>query len=203
MNIKRKILLILTAISTMFWSNISAANADPFLGEIQYTGANFCPRGWLPAEGQILPINQNQSLYSLLGTTYGGDGRTSFALPDYRGRAIIGPNEQNNLGSKGGNESINLNLQNIHSHTHTATTVTTVNASTKRADNASPSQALLGDDGNDNIYAPGAPDVMMATGSLTTATQIQPTGNNSLNNMQPYLVVTACIATQGQFPSRN
>ena len=105
-------LITLMALTTTLWSSKSQANADPMLGEIQYVGINFCPRGWAQASGQILPINQNQALFSLLGTAYGGDGRTSFGLPDYRGRTPIGISNNNNLGQKNGSESITLTTEN-------------------------------------------------------------------------------------------
>ena len=111
-------LITLMALTTTLWSSKSQANADPMLGEIQYVGFNFCPRGWAQASGQILPINQNQALFSLLGTAYGGDGRTSFGLPDYRGRTPIGISNNNNLGQKNGSESITLTTENLPAHTH-------------------------------------------------------------------------------------
>lgn len=197
-------LLTLAVISTTLWSSKSQANADPMLGEVQYVGFNFCPRGWTQANGQILPINQYQSLYSLLGTSYGGDGRTSFGLPDYRGRTPIGLAGSNiNLGQKGGSESITLITDNLPTHTHLATTVSTLHASSARGRLASPDMAVLADDGADRVYNNEAPDVSMADDALTSTTSIGPAGNHLINNMQPYQVLTACIALQGLFPSRN
>lgn len=181
----------------------ASANADPMLGEIQIVGFNFCPRGWAAADGQILPINQNQSLYSLLGTTYGGDGRTSFALPDLRGRIGIGESSDFRLGARGGQERVFPTSNNIPRHTHTATTTSTLNASTGRGRLASPDNAVLADDGRDDIYNSEAPDITLATSAISSTTTIGATNNQGVDNMQPSLVMTVCIATQGVFPSRN
>ena len=94
--------------------------SEPFLAEIRIIGFNFAPRGWAYCDGQILPINQNQSLYSLLGTTYGGDGRTSFALPDLRSRTPIHRSDGHPLGQKGGAETVTLTAAEIAAHTHAA-----------------------------------------------------------------------------------
>jgi microcystin-dependent protein len=203
MKTTQTIMLSVLLISTLFWSSASLANASPFLGEIQYSGTSFCPVGWVPAEGQLLEINQHQSLYSLLGTTFGGNGRTTFALPDYRGRVAIGADSQNPLGSKGGAETIFLSSQNIPSHTHTATTKTAVKASSQGGKVASPDMAILADDGNDKIYASGIADITMAAGALSSVTMVNPTANIPIDNMQAYQVITACIAMRGTFPSRN
>jgi microcystin-dependent protein len=173
------------------------------LGEIQYVGFNFCPRGWAQASGQILPINQNQALFSLLGTAYGGDGRTSFGLPDYRGRTPIGISNNNNLGQKNGSESITLTTENLPAHTHVASTVSTLHASSARGRLASPDMAVLADDGSDRVYNNEVPNVSMADDALTSTTSIGPAGSATIDNMQPYQVLTACIALQGTFPSRS
>jgi len=191
------------ALTTTLWSSKSQANADPMLGEIQYFGFNFCPRGWTQASGQILPINQNQALFSLLGTAYGGDGRTSFGLPDYRGRTPIGISNNNNLGQKNGSESITLTTENLPAHTHVASTVSTLHASSARGRLASPDMAVLADDGSDRVYNNEVPNVTMADDALTSTTSIGPAGIAAIDNMQPYQVLTACIALQGTFPSRS
>jgi microcystin-dependent protein len=183
------------------------ANSDPFLGEIQVMGSNFCPRGWTEANGQILPINQNQSLYSLLGTTYGGDGRTSFGLPDYRGRTPTGIGSGGSnignvlLGQRGGREAILGTF--LPSHTHTATTTTTINASSGRGRTSVPTGAVLADDGADRIYSTEAPNVNLSSQAITSSTTVGAARNDEIDNMQPYQVVTVCIALQGTFPSRN
>lgn len=177
--------------------------SEPFLAEIRMVGFNFAPRGWAFCDGQILPINQNQSLYSLLGTTYGGDGRTSFALPDLRGRTPIHVGRSNGsadhrLGEKSGEETHTLNAAEMPQHTH--------------AWRASSDPALAGNDGfnpvghvlaqtpaTDPLYVTStSPLDAMATGVVANAGGGQPH-----NNIQPYLVVDFCIALQGLFPSRN
>lgn len=169
--------------------------SEPFLAEIRIVGFNFAPRGWAFCDGQILPINQNQSLYSLLGTTYGGDGRTSFALPDLRSRTPIHESDGHSLGQKSGAETVTLTAAEIAAHTHT------VKASSDVGDNASPA--------NDNL-ATVPPGEMLyrdpEAGSMTalrSGTVTNAGGGQAHNNMQPYLTLSFCIALRGLFPSRN
>lgn len=168
--------------------------SEPFLAEIRMVGFNFAPRSWAFCDGQILPINQNQSLYSLLGTLYGGDGRTSFALPDLRGRSPLhrGDGGGNNFaqGSKGGEETHTLSASEMPQHTHQARGTSAAAAST------TPTGNLLG----------AASGFFKAPGTLTTmsADNLPVTGGGQAHqNMQPYLAVNFCIALQGLFPSRN
>lgn len=166
--------------------------SEPFLAEIRIVGFNFAPRGWAFCDGQILPINQNQSLYSLLGTTYGGDGRTSFALPDLRGRTPIHVGDGHTLGQKSGAETVTLTAAEIAAHTHTAR----ANSGTV---NVGPVQGATWAQAVDNLYSnPTAPLSAMRSGALANAG-----GGQAHNNMQPYLTLSFCIALQGLFPSRN
>lgn len=207
--IKKMLSTLLIAMAATFGiaSFATYANSDPFLGEIQVMGTNFCPRGWTEANGQILSINQNQALFSLLGTTYGGDGRTSFALPDYRGRTPVGIGSGGSnigdisLGERGGQESIFDNI--ISSHTHTATTTTVINASSDRGRTSIPTNAVLADDGADKIYNGEVPDVNLSNQVITSSTVISAASHSGINNMQPYQTLTVCIALQGIFPPRN
>ena len=166
--------------------------SEPFLAEIKIVGFNFAPRGWAFCDGQILPINQNQSLYSLLGTTYGGDGRTSFALPELRGRTPIHVGAGHALGQKSGEETHALTIAEIPNHDH----------------------AVKASSGNGN--APLAPGSVLAafqngysSPSDSGMVDLQPgtianTGSGQgHNNMQPYLTLNFCIALTGLFPSRN
>lgn len=168
--------------------------SEPFIAEIRIVGFNFPPRGWAQCDGQILPINQNQSLYSLLGTTYGGDGRTTFALPDLRGRVPIHVGSSNGvshrLGNKGGEETHTLTTQEMPQHTHP------IKASSAAANDNTPAGHVLAQSGQ--VY--GAPSnlVSMRAGSLTNVGSGQ-----SHQNMQPYIVVNFVIAVQGLFPPRN
>lgn len=174
-----------------------ASMSEPFLGEIRIVGFNFAPRGWAYCDGQILPINQNQSLYSLLGTTYGGDGRTSFALPDLRSRTPIHRGDGHPLGQKSGAETVTLTAAEIAAHTHTA------QASSQDNDQINPSGRVLGrtpDAFPLQLFhaAEAVSSTSMRAGSITNAG-----GGQAHDNMQPYLTLSFCIALQGLFPSRN
>jgi len=171
--------------------------SEPFLAEIRMVGFNFAPRGWAFCDGQILPINQNQSLYSLLGTTYGGDGQTSFALPDLRGRTPIHTGRSNGgddhtLGQKSGEETHTLSVDEIAQHAHSL-----------RATNNEPTQGATPENNVlsrsvQQTYAPFTAPVQFGPGS------IQNTGGGQAHeNMQPYLALNFCIALQGLFPSPN
>ena len=170
--------------------------SEPFLAEIKIVGFNFAPRGWAFCDGQILPINQNQSLYSLLGTTYGGDGRTTFALPDLRSRTPIHKDNGYQLGQKGGAETVTLTAAQIAAHTHVA------KASSSAADSPDPGGHVLAavDPAPDVLYRDpvAASQTALRSGTLTNAG-----GGQAHNNMQPYLTLSFCIALQGLFPSRN
>lgn len=164
--------------------------SEPFLAEIMIVGFNFPPRGWAYCDGQILPINQNQSLFSLLGTTYGGDGRTSFGLPDLRGRTPIHVGSGHNLGQKSGEETHPLSVGEIPQHTHVA------QASSSSADSPIPSDTVLA--AVNNLYH--APQDLVALEAGTVANTGAGQGHE---NMQPFLTLGFCIALTGLFPSRN
>ena len=169
--------------------------SEPFLAEIRIVGFNFAPRGWAFCDGQILPINQNQSLYSLLGTTYGGDGRTSFALPDLRSRTPIHRGDGHTLGQKSGAETVTLTAAQIPAHTHTA------KASSSPGNDATPAgDVLAAGAGVDIPYR--SPEAANRT-ALRSGTVTNAGGGQAYNNMQPYQTLAFCIALQGLFPSRN
>jgi microcystin-dependent protein len=165
--------------------------SEPFLAEIRIVGFNFAPRGWAFCDGQILPINQNQSLYSLLGTTYGGDGRTSFALPDLRGRTPIHVDGAHREGQKSGEETHTLAANEMPQHNHVQ------KASAQPANQPTPVGHLLATT-TDNIYGARSGSSTLNSGSLTNVG-----GGQAHDNMQPYLALNFCIALQGLFPSRN
>lgn len=169
--------------------------SEPFLAEVRIVGFNFAPRGWAFTDGQILPINQNQSLYSLLGTTYGGDGRTSFALPDLRGRTPMHRGEGHLLGQKSGSETVTLTAAEIAAHTHAVKAVSTT------GNNRSPESTLLASEilPDMSYRDPQA----ASTTALRSGTVTNAGGGQAHNNMQPYLALNYCIALQGLFPSRN
>lgn len=164
--------------------------SEPFLAEIRIVAFNFAPRGWAFCDGRSLPINQNQSLYSLLGTTYGGDGQTNFALPDLRGRSPVHVGNGVAEGERGGEERHTLSVAEMPAHGHVPRGRNQP-AAGRDPNNQVLAQAL-------NLYRPadqlvgGRPGTVLASG-----------GNQSHENMQPYLALNFCIALQGVFPSRN
>ena len=168
--------------------------ANPFLGEIRMAGFTIAPHGWAFCNGQLLPINQNQALFALLGTTYGGDGRTTFALPNLQARVPIHVGEGNNLGNLGGEITHTLTSGEMPTHTHP------LNAYSGNADNSDPQSDLLATaTGGINPYgSPGGTLTSMSTQAITSIGGSQPH-----DNMQPYLVINFIIALQGIFPSRN
>ena len=173
--------------------------SEPFLAEIRLVGFNFAPRGWAFCDGQLLPIAQNQAVFSLLGTMYGGDGRTSFGLPDMRGRAPVhaGTGEglaEIKLGQKGGAESIALTANEIPEHTHARS------ASRDKATEREPRPSAVNAHSRGKLVSWSS----QAAKQSMAETSVQLTGGGqSHNNMQPFLVVHFCIALMGLFPSRN
>ncbi len=165
--------------------------AEPFLSEIRIASFNFAPKGWALCDGQLMPINQNQALFSLLGTTYGGDGRVNFALPDLQGRVPIHVGGGLILGERAGEETHTLIQSEVPTHVHLW------EATSASGDTPVPAgTAILG--AFNNAYNAGASLVSAAPGTLSNAGGSQPH-----QNMQPYLVLTFIIALQGIFPSQN
>lgn len=166
--------------------------SEPYLGEIRMFGFSFAPRNWNKCDGALLPIDQNQALYSILGTTYGGDGRTSFALPDLRGRAPLHVDSGFPLGQKSGEETHSLSLGEIPSHNHT------LRATNTQADQVSPTGNLLASSAPGEVYASGSQLVDLVSGTVQNA------GSSvGHQNMMPSLAVNFCIAVIGTFPPRN
>ncbi|MFT5891330.1 MAG: microcystin-dependent protein [Dokdonia sp.] len=179
---------------------------DPFLGEIKLFAGNFAPRTWAYCDGQLLAISQNTALFSILGTTYGGDGRTTFALPDLRGRAAIHPGtgpglSTYRLGQRGGSEQVHLTIMNLPSHNHTATSTTNVQVGDNNNEDEPDGNFL----GNGQVYsAAAAAGSKLNDAAVTTATTIgMQGGQQPYSNIQPFLGVHYIIALQGVFPSRN
>jgi microcystin-dependent protein len=166
--------------------------AEPFLSEIRLFSFNFAPKGWALCTGQFLPINQNQALFSLLGTTYGGNGQTTFALPDLRGRCAMHKGAGHTLGEKAGSESVTLNIQQLPQHLHF------LQGANKNGDQPIPTGLLLGN--VNNLYRAAAP----AANLLPLLASVANVGGSQAHtNMSPYLVINFCIALQGIFPSQN
>jgi microcystin-dependent protein len=164
--------------------------AEPFLSEIRIMSFVFAPKGWALCNGQLLPINQNQALFSLLGTTFGGDGRVNFALPDLRGRTPIHVGSGHTLGERAGEQAHTLSISELPTHTHVARAQPAVGTE------VSPTNAVLSQ--ASNVYSqPGG----LAT--LNPATIANTGGSQAHLNMQPFLTLSFCIALQGVFPSPN
>jgi microcystin-dependent protein len=172
--------------------------ADPFVAEIRIFPFNFAPKGWAWCDGQLLPLSQNTALFSLLGTTYGGNGKSNFALPDLQGRAPMHPGQGpglslHDLGETGGSETVSLLESEIPSHSHNALVVTDA------GDLQAPSPArALARTGNGFGYVNTNPNGSLAAEALAPAGGDQPH-----NNLQPYLTFYFCIALQGVFPPRT
>jgi microcystin-dependent protein len=164
--------------------------SEPFLSEIKIVSFNFAPKGWALCNGQLLPINQNQALFSLLGTTYGGNGQTTFALPDLRGRIPIHFGQSFTLGQVGGQEAHTLTMQEMAAHSHI------FSASDAAPNQGSPAGNIWAN--NSSAYSSASPDVAMNAASISNAGGSQPHVN-----VQPFLVLNFIIALQGIFPSRN
>ena len=165
--------------------------AEPFLSEIRLMSFNFAPKGWALCNGQLLPINQNQALFSLLGTTYGGDGRVNFGLPDLRGRVPIHVGNGQTLGERAGTETETISMSQMPAHNHL------VQANSAPGNIGTPNGNFLA-----NIST-------KAYGTFTSLTTLSPSTVTNLGgsqphvNMQPYLTLNFCIALQGIFPSPN
>ena len=165
--------------------------AEPFLSEIRIMSFNFAPKGWALCNGQLLPINQNQALFALLGNGYGGDGRTNFALPNLQGRVPIHVGNGHNLYERAGEEASTINVQQMPAHSHQMQASSTASGGTWN-----PVGNYVG--GANNAYHAPAALTPLHPQSVTNTGGSQPH-----NNMMPYLVLTFCIALQGIFPSQN
>lgn len=213
-------------------SQVQACPSQPYIGGMCAFAGNFAPRNWAYANGQLLAISQNIALFSLLGTYYGGDGRTTFALPDLQGRAIVGaghgPGLSNySLGQKSGIEQITLTVSQMPGHSHSATTsldltvdpadvtvTASLNTHNSPGTNTAPNGNMLAQNAANNVYSTTAPNVAMnanaieasANGSIsaTATTSLQNNGGNLPHeNRMPYLTINWIVAMQGVYPPRN
>jgi microcystin-dependent protein len=165
--------------------------SEPFLSEIKIVSFNFPPKGWALCNGQLLPINQNQALFALLGTTYGGNGQTNFALPNLRGRVPIHFGNGHTLGEAAGSSSVTISQQTMPQHLHF------LQASSTAANQLTPGSGVLA-----NVQAKIYNDPTALT-TLSPASVSSVGGSQPHNNMMPYLVLNFIIALQGIFPSQN
>lgn len=171
--------------------------ADPFVSEIRIFAFNFAPRGWAWCDGQILPLSQNTALFSLLGTTYGGNGKSNFALPDLQGRAPMHPGQGpglslHDLGETGGSDTVTLLESEIPAHNHT------LSAASLNSQSITPANTVLGRGNPVKVYTSGGTLTPMGTNSIAPSG-----GSLPHNNMMPYLTMYFCIALQGVFPPRG
>ena len=172
--------------------------SEPFVGEIRMFAGDFAPRGWAFCDGQLLAVSQNDALFSLLGTIYGGDGRTTFGLPDLRGRlpmhAGSGPGlSPRRLGAKAGAENVTLTVNQLPNHNHGPVGCTNDLGTVRSAENAIPALTTAED-----IYGPGGDPTNMSSSAVT-----QVGGSRSHSNLMPFLCVNFIIALFGIYPSRN
>jgi len=186
-------------------------SAQPYVGEIQLFPFSFAPSGWAQCNGQLLPINTNQALFSLLGTTYGGNGVTNFALPDMRGRTPMGKAFEHPLGESTGTETVTLLASELPAHTHTISTAGLT--ATPRFRNAAatvrtPSLAIKAVEATNSLatFSSAAPDANMHSGAVALSgslTAANAGGGQAHQNRQPYLTLNYCIALTGIFPSQS
>ena len=166
--------------------------AEPFLSEIRIMSFGFPPKGWAFCDGQLLPINQNQALFALLGTTFGGDGRVNFGLPDLRGRVPIHVGSGHTLGDRGGEQAHTLSIAELPAHTHL------LRASSSDGDTPVPASNILAASGATQVFGPATDMTSLSPSSVTNLG-----GSQAPQNMQPFLTLSFCIALQGIFPSPN
>jgi len=171
--------------------------AEPFLSEIRIFSFNFPPKGWAFCNGQLLPINQNQALFSLLGTTYGGNGQTNFGLPNLQGRAPNSFGSGFNLGQAGGETAHTLTMSELTAHLHFTTANMAVTGANNNATQGVPTSNYRANSGKFNFTTAASNSVMGPTAVTNVG------GNQPHINMQPYLVLNFCIALQGIFPSQT
>jgi microcystin-dependent protein len=181
---------------------------SPFVGQIQPFGFNFAPKGWVPCNGQLLSIAQNTALFSLLGTNFGGDGQTTFGVPDLRGRSMVGVGQGPglsavSLGEAAGSPTVTLLLTNLPNHNHTATATSSLFAEGTLANTSNPQAKMFGG-GNFYVAPDPAANKTLDPGAIVTSVTVNPTGGSQpVGILNPFLGLNICLATQGIYPSRN
>ena len=203
---KQIVILCMVLVSFLSTDQIQAQSSDPLIGEVAIFAGNFAPRGWALCHGQLLQISQNTALFSILGTTYGGDGRTTFGLPDLRGRAAMGPRtgpglSNRSLGQKVGTETEALTTLQMPNHTHIVTTTAKLELSNEvGTSDSSDGQYISNHLGGFNEDA--TPNAKLG-GTSATTTINNAGGSQQHNNIQPSQTVNYIIALVGTFPSRS
>lgn len=185
------------------------AGPEPLIGQVVWVSFDFCPRGYLRADGQLLSIQTNQALFSVLGTQFGGNGTTTFALPNLQGRIVVGAGQGPGLsnvaiGEAAGSTTKTLTAQNLPTHAHAVTAGLTLNAASAQGSSAAPAGNVLADGRTSRVYRQGLATADMDASAIAVSAQTGPAGlGQPVNAMAPYATLTACIATNGIFPSRN
>lgn len=197
----RSVLLSAISAASMLTATPAQADSTPYIGDIIWVGFNFCPREFAEANGQLLSIAQNTALFSLYGTIYGGDGRTTFALPDLRGRSPVHAGKGPGLsdirqGQSGGAETVTLNTTQIPSHNHAAT----LKGATDAGNADSPADAVQATAQRSGIYSSGAANTDMGATSISVGNT---GGNQPHENRSPYTAIKACVAVEGIYPPRD
>jgi microcystin-dependent protein len=196
--------LLLTIFLLLCLLKSTSAQVEPYLGEIRLFSGSFPPKGWALCNGQLLLINQNQALFSLLGTTYGGNGQTTFALPDLRGIVPIGYGNSYTLGERGGEYTHTLTIAELPNHTHTIGNNTeTVAASNNNGTITTPQANVYGVNTTRGNEFSTTPNAQSAPTVLNSSTVSSVGGSQPHQNTKPYTVVTYIIALQGIYPSQN
>lgn len=194
----KKLLLMAIVGCSMIGNTAKGQGTEPFLGQIAFVAFNFAPRGWAECNGQIMPISQNQALFALLGTTYGGNGQTTFALPNMQGRSLVDDGNLSGgssyqLGEMAGQESVTLTTNQMPSHNHL------LNAVTADGNESSPTGNVPGNTKTlDKEYSSATPNTKMKNTAIDNAG-----GSQAHENRPPYVVMKCIIALQGIFPSRD
>jgi len=172
--------------------------SQPFLSEIKIMSFGFAPKGWAQCNGQFLPINQNQALFSLLGTVYGGNGQTTFALPDLRGCVPLHEGSGHTLGEKAGAQAVTLSINQLPTHVHDFSANTCVQSASANATAGVPTSNFWANSGR-AAYSTGG----VSLGAMSPQAVSTVGGSQAHQNMQPFLALNFCIALQGIFPSQN
>ena len=202
----KKPIILSCIVLLSFLSTNQIQAQEPYLGQIKMFAGNFAPRGWAFCDGQLLAISQNDALFSLLGTIYGGDGRTTFALPDLRGRVPVSAGSGPGLtprtqGAKYGSETVTLNQNQMPSHTHSTTTTSQLAVSTDVGTELNADGQVIAN--HANAFNPTATDDTILAGVSSILSLGNSGGNQTHNNMQPSLGINYIIALVGVYPSRN